>query len=197
MMSIGKSGSAMTNLQLAFAATAGTTQLFVQFISDPLTVQTVSALVTMKGTVRCFESATNDNIDAVTSKVIITSGDGQTLRGTLFNLGNYGPVAELNSGSLRAKRIADGDTDIGLVTTVAGDRLVFEIGLTTTVGGTTISGTMNFGDNSATDLGDNETDTAANNPFVEFSHDFVFLQYTTETADLNGTNQSMIGTKWQ
>ena len=79
---------------------------------------------------------------------------------------------------MTARRIADGDAT-GAVTALAGDRIVVEIGFSNTTGGTSITGTLNFGDDSATDLGDNETDTAANNPFVEFSTEIIFEALAT------------------
>lgn len=191
-MSINKSNSAMVSLSLGFANTANTKQLYVQFISDPLAAQTIGAGTTVKGTIRGLESAINDNIDAVSSKIIITNESGATLNFTMSNLGNLGPVAELNT-SLRAKRIADGDTVTG-GTVNRGDRLIVEIGLTSTVGGTSITGDLSFGDNAASDLGDNETDTAANNPFIEFSYNFVFLSAVGELG-LPGASGGMVG-RW-
>lgn len=173
-MSPTKTGTPMTSLALAIGSSAGNAQLFVQFISDPMAAQVLASSMTFKGTVRCLESAVNDNLDAVSCKVVVVDNGGTVLRGALVNLSNYGPVLELDT-VLEAKRIADGDTVSGAVSALDGDRLVFEVGLLTTLGGTSITGTMNFGDNSATDLADNETDQTANNPFIEFSQNIVIL----------------------
>lgn len=162
----------MTDKATAQPATgAGTTSLSRQFVSDPIAAQTLAA-GTVKGTIRALESAVNDNIDVVPMAIYVFSGDGSTLRGTILTKGNYGPVGEFNN-SLRAKRSADGDATSQVVA-LAGDRVVIEIGFGNTTAGTSITGTLNFGDDSATDLGDNETDTAANNPFVELSITVVF-----------------------
>ena len=95
--------------------------------------------------------------------------------GTAFIL--YGPtngsVAEFNT-TLRAKRLATGGATASVVVS-QGDYLVIEIGTTTTVAGTSLSDSISYGDNSATDLGDNETDTAANNPFVEIAATITLL----------------------
>jgi hypothetical protein len=193
-MSTVKRSTAMTSLSLGFANTANTKQLYVQFISDPLAVQTISAAATFKGTIRGQESAINDNINAVSCKVVVVNEDGTALNFALVNLANYGPVAELAT-SLRAKQIADGDTVSAGGTTNRGDRLVVEIGLTSTVGGTSITGDLSFGDDNATDLGDNETDTTALNPFIEFSHNFVFLQEVGELG-LPGATGGMVGRRF-
>ena len=166
-----KSSSVMTNKAEAKANTANVRQLVRQYVSRALDgAQTISG--TVKGTIRVLESAANDNIDKVSMKLIVVSNDGQTLRGTLLTIGDYGPTNEWAT-SLTARRIADGDT-IGTVNALNGDRIVIELGFNNTTAGTTITGTENFGDNSVTDLGDNETDTAANNPFVELSATLTF-----------------------
>src|SRR6185503_10223021 len=105
--------------------------------------------------------------------VRVCAPDGTTFRGTIYGPTN-GTVAEFNT-SLRAKRLATGGATTQVVVT-EGDYLVIEIGATATTGGSSISTSINYGDNSATDLGDNETDTAANNPFIELAGNMKFLQ---------------------
>ena len=164
-----KTSSTMTSKTEAKANTANTRQLVRQYVSDPLDGnQTIGSTVTVKGTVRVLESAINDNIDKVSLKLIVVSNDGQTLRGTLLAKGDFGPTNEWAT-SLTNRRIADGDTVAGAVNALDGDRIVIEIGFNNTAAGTSVSGSMNFGDNSASDLADNETGTAADNPFVELS----------------------------
>lgn len=176
-MSRALTGSAMTNKTDAQTATgAGSSTLLRQYVSDILAPQVIAA-GTWKGTVRTLESAANDNVDAVRSRLFAVSADGTRDLGDLSVIGNRGPVAEFNT-ALRAKRIADGDATSALTLTEEW-RLVLEIGYTNTTAGASISATLNFGDNSATDLGDNETDTAANNPFIELSVD---LAWTPEQA---------------
>lgn len=164
-----KTSSAMTNKAEGKANTANTRQLVRQYVSDPLDGnQTISSSTSVKGTIRVLESAANDNLDKVSLKLIVVSNDGQTLRGTLLAKGDFGPTNEWAT-SLTNRRIADGDTVAGAVNALDGDRIVIEIGFNNTTTGTSITGTMNFGDNSASDLGDNETGTAADNPFLELS----------------------------
>ena len=169
-----KTGSAMANHTTGQTATAGgSSQGIRQYISAPLAAQTITG-GTIKGTIRCLESAANDNIDAVKAQLRYWDVSAGAFGGTsLLALNNYGPVAEFNT-SLRAKRIADGDT-FTTVTVEDGDRLVLDLGYTNTAVGTSITGTLNFGDDSATDLGDNETDTTALNPFIELSVDLAWF----------------------
>jgi hypothetical protein len=154
------------------ATAANSSQGIRQYISPPMMAQTLTG-GTWKGTIRCLESAINDNVDAVKSQLrfwdVSAGAYGAT---SLAALANYGPVLEFAT-TLTAKRIADGDT-FTTVTVEEGDRLVLDLGYTNTTIGTSISGSMSFGDDSATDLGDNETDTAANNPFIELSVDILW-----------------------
>lgn len=164
--------SAMTDKTTGGANTAGTTVLSRVYLLGPLAAQTIP-ISTIKGTIRALESATNDNLDAMRLAVRVVSGDGSTYRSPVL----YGPanstVAELAT-SLRAKRLATGGATASVVTS-QGDYLVIEIGFTNTGTGASVSGTVNYGDNSATDLGDNETDTTALNPFVELAADLAYL----------------------
>lgn len=173
-MSVHKSGSAMANHTTGQTATAAnSSQGIRQYISPPLAAQTIAG-GTWKGTIRALESATNDNVDAVRRSLRYWDVSAGAFGGTsLVALGN-GTVAEFNA-SLRAKRIATGTATTG-VTVDDGDRLVLDLGYTNTAIGTSISATLNFGDNSATDLGDNETDTAADNPFIELSVDIIWFR---------------------
>jgi len=166
-------GSAMTSkTQAHSAAAASSTYLSRQYVFGPLAAQTIPAS-TIKGTIRVLESAGNDNLDAMRLLVRVVSGDGSTYRTPVVYGPTNGRVAEFST-ALRAKRLATGGVTAGVVVS-AGDYLVIEIGTTTTVGGTSPSDSISYGDNSATDLGDNETDTAANNPFIEIAATITLL----------------------
>jgi hypothetical protein len=166
-------GSAMTSKTQAHTATAAnSTFLSRQYVFGPLAAQTIP-VSTIKGTIRVLESAANDNLDAMRLLVRVVSGNGSTYRTPVLYGPTNGTVAEFNT-SLRAKRLATGGATASVVVT-AGDYLVIEIGTTTTVAGTSLSDTISYGDNSATDLGDNETDTAANNPFIEIAATITLL----------------------
>ena len=172
MMDTAKTSSAMTSRTETKANTADTYKLIRTYVSRRLDgAQTISG--TLKGTIRCLESAANDNLDRVRIKLYVISSDGASITGTAVDMTTQlGPTAEFNT-SLRAKRIADGDS-LNSVSANDNDRIVMEIGFGNSTTGASISGDMNFGDDSASDLGDNETDTAANNPFLELSATLTF-----------------------
>jgi hypothetical protein len=191
-----KVASAMTNKNEGKATTANVRQLMRQYISEPLQAQTISGAATVKGTIRCIESGVNDNIDKVSAKLIVIDA-ALALRGSLLVLGDYGPTNEWSASTLTARRIADGDTVAGEVVCSAGDRLVLEIGYNNTTTGTSITGTQNFGDNAASDLGDNETDTAANNPFLELSQTLLFLVDLVIPPMYQARVGGLIGRAWR
>src|SRR5678816_2021163 len=180
-----KISSAMTSKTRATSLTAANSKILLrQYVSTPIAAQTIG-VGTVKGTVRALESAINDNADAVTCHIWVASQDAQTNRGNILAIAN-GSVAEFST-SLRAKRIAAGAATSS-VTAQDGDHIVIEIGYTMTTGGTSVSASLSFGDDNATDLGDNETDTTALNPFVEFSVTIAF-QDNVEARVLNAISQ--------
>jgi len=101
----------------------------------------------------------------------IVSKDGVTVRQTLFSVANFGPTTEFNTAN-RNKTFADSDVVTGTYTTVDGDRLVIEIGHSD-ASGTTIACTTNWGESAASDLLEDETDTAGD-PWIEFSNTITF-----------------------
>lgn len=177
VMKTAKPGDAMTNLT-AWANTspaANASALFVQFTSDPLPAGIAFATTdTIKCYIRAQESATNDNVNRQPICLKVVSYDGGTIRSTLKALGHIGPnTTEWINGTLTSKTWADGDTLDANYTTVDGDRLVLEIGgQVDATGGTSVTGTISIGSNSATDIAENETVTAANNPWFEISRTF-------------------------
>lgn len=178
-MSRNKFGTAMTNLTTGANASiaANATMLVAQFSSLPMLAGNAFATTdTIKGYVRCLESAANDNINRTPMTLKVYAADGTTLQATLKALGAYGPNTTEWNTSLRNKTLADGDTLDANYTTVFGDFLVLEIGgQVDATGGTSVTGTMSIGSNSATDLAENETGTAADNPWFEISRTIQFV----------------------
>lgn len=96
----------------------------------------------------------------------VVSSDGGTVRGTLYS-GN-GPT-DIVAGAVRNRSLGAAGAHIhvaGSVTQQAGDRLVIELGAVFTA---SIYPYLNLGDNSATDLPEDETDAGDKNPWIEFS----------------------------
>lgn len=178
-MDTAKASTALTSKTQSKSATANVRELMFQYVSKPLNgAQTVSG--TVKGTMRVLESGTNDNLDQVSMKLLVVANDGQTLSCSgvsLLNLADYGPTNEWDV-VLENRRIADGDT-ITSCSAADGDRIVIEIGMNNTTNGTSVSGTMNNGDNNASDCLDDETTQTACNPFLEFSVTLSFKEEAT------------------
>lgn len=178
-MARSKFGTAMANLTTGANASiaANATMLVAQFSGPPMLGGNAFATTdTIKGYVRCLESAANDNINRTPMALKVYAADGTTLQSTLKALGAYGPNTTEWNSSLRNKTLADGDTLDANYTTVFGDFLVLEIGgQVDATGGTSVTGTMSIGSDNATDLGENETDTTALNPWFEISRTIQFV----------------------
>ena len=123
----------------------------------------------------------NDDVDKCILGIRIVSDDGLTLRATLLAVANYGVTAEfVNATTMRNKTCADGDTITASYTTVAGDRIVVEIGYQTDGEESTPQAAAKWGDN-ATDLPVNETQTTDGAGWIEFSNAITFLGEPTPT----------------
>lgn len=141
-----------------------------QFVSEPLAAQTINGSLKMQ--LRCFDF---NALTTCTSRLLVrvVSGDGLTVRGTLLPLAQYGPNTAISQALLRNKTFADGDA-ISSVDAQAGDRIVIEIGFALLVG-TDSGARADYGAPSGTsDLPENETETSAFVPWVEFSANLEF-----------------------
>lgn len=150
-----------------------------QYVSDPLSAQTISGTIKMQLMVREF--ALNDNVDRVQISLRTCSNDGSTIKATLLARSAYGPTAEFLDTGFRNKTVADGDS----VTSTAvddGDRLVLEIGHRAVVGATPEA--AGYYGESASDLPEDEVQTSDGAGWVEFSADIVLspLSVTPSTA---------------
>jgi len=166
--------------------------LLRQYVSDQLSASsTIFGLVF--GQIRASESNVDDNIDSITFKMLVVKPDA-TFRGRLLAINEYGTIAELST-SLRNKIIAQDTASNEIVTPLAvtaGDRIVIELGLSNSAVGASITGSLSFGDDSATDLTElDETVTAANNPWVEL----VGVSLTFGVSTANRRNLSHLGTR--
>lgn len=175
-----RKGTTQASKSASKANTAGTRQLLLQYVSDPIAAQTIPAGIA-KGVLRVRESGTLDNIDRVSCRIAVVSGDGSAVRGEILPLGDYGPKNEWST-SAQARLVANGVATQGVVAQ-SGDRIVIEIGFKNTESGYSITGIGYFGDGAASDLPENETATTADNPWVELSADIDFSTSGTAAAD--------------
>ena len=142
--------------------------LGMQFVSDPLSAQTIS------GTVKCQMLVRDpDGSVQVTSRLLIkvVSNDGSSVRGTLLEIGDYSAGTFFNTFPTRNKTFADGDA-LSSVDASAGDRLVIELGCNNPNGDEV---RFSFGASiPLSDLPENETTTTNLAPWIELSGDISF-----------------------
>lgn len=163
-----KISSAMTDAGAQeTVATSSIDVLIRQYVSQPLPAQTISGNV--KGQIRAYEFvADNDLSRAVLIRVC--SNDGSTIRGTLLEHFPSSLTSEFNT-SLQ-NRYFPPSTGLSSLAIQEGDRIVIEYGYRAFNSHSSDSvGWLNFGDNSGTDLPENETATTSDNPWIEFSID--------------------------
>jgi len=161
-------------------AGANAKALVRQYVSEPIPAQTITG--TFKGQIRMRQETVDDNYDRLPVVVKVVSNDGSTVRGTLLSLGYYGTTTEFDLVTPENRKIADGDS-LSSVAAQADDRIVVEIGVAPSTGSGSFDSFINatFGDDSGTDLAEDETTTSSHNPWIEFSQD-LFNQTTTATA---------------
>jgi len=156
------------------SATAPYDVLIAQFISGPIsgTPTIGGGGATLKGQIRASESNTLADFQAqLVCRVV--SNDGTTFRGTIlgFDTTALGATPPEFGTSLTNRKfpLTSPAATTGVVAT-DGDRLVVEVGYRSSNTSTTSrTGTIDVRQDSATDLAVDETTTAANNPWFEFS----------------------------
>lgn len=166
MASLIPTGTAMTTKTVSLSGSGDfPTYLFRQYLLGPLAAQTVSG--TIAGQARASEASTS--VNAVPTIIVrIVSADGATVRGTLVDGPN--DLATTEAATTLTNRFLVGSSSVAVssVAASAGDYLVVEVGMMRVFGGSG-NGSISFGDDSGSDLPQNETATAADNPWVEFS----------------------------
>ena len=135
-----------------------------QYISQPLVAQTISG--TIKGQLRGSES--NAGMDGVASIGIFVCNAQGVIVATLLTITNPALTGNEYTNTL-ANRNTPISSTLSSYTCVNGDRLVIEIGVSQKANSNNRNVTHSFGDNSATDLPEDQTTTTANNPWIQFS----------------------------
>lgn len=170
--------SAMTNKDGAGDA-ATTNQLLRQYISsEQLAAQTISG--TIKGVMRATSTTGNLGVGWLAVRVAKCASDGSGVTEIMSRQQSTRTTTQPPgmSAALTNRRLEQGNADFVLeLTSTAvneGDFLIVEIGYKDDSTNTDRAVRVSFGDDSATDLPENETATVADNPWVEFSMDIVF-----------------------
>jgi fibronectin-binding autotransporter adhesin len=155
--------------------------LFRQYVSDPITAQTISAQ-TLKFQIRGYEAFSVNNMYASIA-VYVVSNDGSTVRGTVLSL------TRDNTEFTYYMENRQFSATTTQVVSQSGDRIVIEVG----AGGDPNRNQdhacfLSLGDDSSTDLPENDTETLAYNPWVEFANTLTFATgAVTGSATLSGT----------
>lgn len=152
--------------------------LWRQFVGKPLAAgNAFSVSDTVKGVVLAREDGTvDDNVNRQPITLKVVSMDGTTLRATLLTLAHYGPsTTEWNDTTATSRQLAVDATLTGGYTTVAGDRLVLEVGAQVdATGGTNVFASFVSGSADGTDLDESEVDTTGR-PWFEVSRTLTFF----------------------
>lgn len=171
----------MTTVSFADLNTTDRDILFRQWVSGPLSVQTIVAQsITLQ--MRGSELSLTNNL-FLTWVVKLMSNDGLTERGILVAIRRDG--TELDTALVNRGDVA---TSIS-ITSIDGDRLVFEIG----VGGLPLishDSSLRIGDVDAADLPRDDTAIADNNPWIEFQQ---FLLFAAVAVTTRNTRSNPLG----
>jgi hypothetical protein len=163
-----KIASAMTTYSHTNGSTADKWIIVRQYIFGPLAAQTIAG--TVSGRARGIESA--GSVDALHAIGIRTiAPDGSTVRGTNKAVGTGG-IEYATSLTNRSLASAAALTSVDAQD---GDYLVIEIGLRQPVSVSANTSGISLGDDSASDLPVDNTETNPFNPWVEFSQDIALF----------------------
>jgi filamentous hemagglutinin len=183
--------STMTTVTLNGNTDAGNTNYcFGQWVSAPIDAQTIGAQ-TIKIQARALEESSRAN-QVIALSVRVVSGDGTTVRGTVLEARDASEVVNVLTNRGHSATSTS-------VSASAGDRIVIEVGMggdpTTGSGGDSHDGDMSFGDDSGTDLPEDNTTTAANNPWVEFANTITFASSEiTGSAAITLADSTLVAT---
>jgi hypothetical protein len=176
----------MTTITHNNASTANKLIIARQIIFGPLAAQTLAG--TVSGRMRGSESAGGvDGVHAIGIRTI--ASDGSTVRGTNKAVGNGG--IEYATGTLTNRALASAAA-LNSVDIQAGDYLVIEIGLSQPPASSANTSSISVGDDSATDLPVDNTETNPYNPWVEFSQDIVLQTPATKGTIIQEPSSSVV-----
>jgi hypothetical protein len=164
----------MSNKVANIGSTGDQDVLCVQYVSDPIASQDIAAQ-NLKFQIRGMQSLAEDN-QCVAIGIRVVSGDGATVRGILLSVTRDLTELAVSSTTPTNRAVSVTTTELLAANIQNGDRIVIEIG----VGGNPDSpstghhGTLVIGDDSASDLPENDTTTSADNPWVQFANTILF-----------------------
>ncbi|MDP2632263.1 MAG: hypothetical protein Q8P25_00880 [Candidatus Curtissbacteria bacterium] len=169
-----KIASAMSTVAFTDADSTSRDILFRQYVSAPLAAgQTITGAQALKFQIRALQPISADGM-CTTIGIRVIAADGSTVQKTVLTVTRDNTVVA-TSLTNRQFTATSAATDY---TTVAGDRLVIEVG----TGGdpiiTSHTTSLRIGDASGSDLPENDTTTTDNNPWVGFTDNIAFAPST-------------------
>jgi len=186
-----KRSLAMTSLGFSDSTFNNKDILFNQYISPVLIAgQTITGSQSIKAQCRVLESSLANNM-LFTIGIRIIALNGTTVQKTMLDVTRDDVEANDTTLTNRQFIVTSAATNY---TTVAGDRLVIEIGM----GGDPVnvtgshSSTMRFGDASASDLSEDDTSTTDNNPWVQFNDTLTFSTQSQAPRSIHQFRQRRI-----
>lgn len=156
-------------------------QLLRQYVSAPLAAQTLSG--TIKGVMRMSSNTANIGMGAPAFALSKCNSDCTVVTEIISVLQSPEAASAAPPGTegtaLENRRLEGTPANTFAITVPsttinAGERLVVELGYKDNTSDTARFVNINFGDNSVTDLPEDETTTTADNPWVEFSATITF-----------------------
>lgn len=181
---------ALTTLSYSYTSAGGAKYvLFMQYVSPALTAgQTITGSQSLKCQARISTGTGGDFLDTVLSIRVINGSTVKKVIKAATNDGNGNSVTTLTNNQWTATSAATN------YTTVSGDYLVIEIGLQYFTAAT-YTGNLNLGNNSATDLPENNSTTAADNPWVQLTDTLTFVAGATSACggSLNNGSLTLLG----
>lgn len=166
-MLVTKDAAAMANKTTATASGVDY-MLNRMFVSEPLAAQTITG--TISGQIRSLATPFATGFEVIAVVVRVVNNAGTTYRGTLLSM--YSNFSNGLNSSLRNINFPDAQS-VSSVAAQDGDRVVIEVGFYNAAGAPNAC-TQSFGSDSGTDLPVNNTTTAANNPWFQFSMTLTF-----------------------
>lgn len=181
-----------SKVERAMVGTAATPELHLgyQYVGPALKAQTITG--TFAGVVMCWENnATVNGTLAVVARVVGSDG---THKAYLTSANTDAPVASTNTAAVPPEFVNTGAPGVNRqfqdsadATTItlteficaAGDRLVVEIGARDADTSTSTSARIRVGDNAGVDCSFDSTGSTDNDPWIEFSHTFLFQDDVT------------------
>ena len=179
LLATGTGGSAMTTVSFSDADVTDQQILFRQCVSHPLTPgQTITGGQTWALQMRVSETATGNNL-FLRRFICVVNGNTNNKSLVLATLDN------LEAATTLTNRVNGGTTQVTNYTTVSGDRLLVELGMSgdpSGGGAPSHSSSMSWGNDAGSDLPVDDTTTTALNPWFSLTDTLTFTAEPSSDA---------------